>query len=80
MKARQTMLASELFGDDLPKLFPILDEDGSDTAIFDNCLEFLALSGRSLPHSVMMMIPEPWENHESIERRETAHFMNIIAV
>ena len=49
MKTRQAMLASELFGDDLPKLFPILDEDGSDTAIFDNCLEFLALSGRSLP-------------------------------
>ena len=41
MKTRQAMLASELFGDDLPKLFPILDEDGSDTAIFDNCLEFL---------------------------------------
>ena len=74
MKTRQAMLASELFGDDLPKLFPILDEDGSDTAIFDNCLEFLALSGRSLPHSVMMMIPEPWENHESMSPERRAFY------
>ena len=74
MKTRQAMLASELFGDDLPKLFPILDEDGSDTAIFDNCLEFLALSGRSLPHSVMMMIPEPWENHESMSAEKRAFY------
>jgi glutamate synthase (ferredoxin) len=68
MHARQGMLASELFGDDLKKLFPIIQDDGSDSAKFDNCLEFLALSGRSLPHAVMMMIPEPWENHESMDR------------
>ena len=48
MHARQAMLASKLFGDDLPKVFPIIQEDGSDSAKFDNCLEFLALSGRSL--------------------------------
>ena len=59
MYARQGMLASELFGDDLKKVFPIIQEDGSDSAKFDNCLEFLALSGRSLPHAVMMMIPSP---------------------
>ena len=53
---------------------PSLDEDGSDTAIFDNCLEFLALSGRSLPHSVMMMIPEPWENHESMSPEKRAFY------
>ena len=57
MHARQGMVASELFGDDLKKVFPIIQEDGSDSAKFDNCLEFLALSGRSLPHAVMMMIP-----------------------
>ena len=74
MKTRQGMLASDLFGDDLPKIFPILDEDGSDTAIFDNCLEFLYLSGRSLPHAMMMMIPEPWEKHESMSDKKRAFY------
>ena len=74
MHARQGMLASKLFGDDLKKLFPIIQEDGSDSAKFDNCLEFLALSGRSLPHAVMMMIPEPWENHESMDEKKRAFY------
>ena len=64
MHARQAMCASELFGDDLRKMLPIIDADGSDSAMFDNCLEFLALAGRSLPHAAMMMIPEPWSKHE----------------
>jgi glutamate synthase (ferredoxin) len=74
MHARQGMIASELFGDDLKKLLPIIQEDGSDSAKFDNCLEFLALSGRSLPHAVMMMIPEPWENHESMDADKRAFY------
>ncbi|HWP57747.1 MAG TPA: glutamate synthase large subunit [Candidatus Acidoferrales bacterium] len=74
MHARQAMLASKLFGDDLPKLFPIIQDDGSDSAKFDNCLEFLALSGRSLPHAMMMMIPEPWENHESMDDNKKAFY------
>jgi glutamate synthase (ferredoxin) len=74
MHARQAMLASELFGDDLSKLFPIIQPDGSDSTKFDNCLEFLALSGRSLPHAVMMMIPEPWENHENMDDRKAAFY------
>src|SRR3989441_4747560 len=74
MHARQAMLGSELFGDDMRKLFPIIQEDGSDSAKFDNCLEFLALSGRSLPHAVMMMIPEPWENHESMDEKKRAFY------
>jgi glutamate synthase domain-containing protein 2/glutamate synthase domain-containing protein 1/glutamate synthase domain-containing protein 3 len=74
MHARQGMLASEMFGDDLKKLFPIIQEDGSDSAKFDNCLEFLAMSGRSLPHAVMMMIPEPWENHESMDDKKRAFY------
>jgi glutamate synthase domain-containing protein 2/glutamate synthase domain-containing protein 1/glutamate synthase domain-containing protein 3 len=74
MHARQGMLASEMFGDDLKKIFPIIQEDGSDSAKFDNCLEFLALSGRSLPHAVMMMIPEPWENHESMDEKKRAFY------
>lgn len=64
--ARQMQLASEVFGDDLKKLLPIIREDGSDSQKFDNCLEFLVLSGRSLAHAMMMMIPEPWERHKSM--------------
>ena len=74
MYARQGMLASEMFGDDLTKVFPIIQEDGSDSTKFDNCLEFLALSGRSLPHAIMMMIPEPWENHESMDAKKRAFY------
>ncbi len=74
MHARQGMLASKLFGADLKNVFPIVQEDGSDSAKFDNCLEFLALSGRSLPHAVMMMIPEPWENHESMHEKKRAFY------
>jgi glutamate synthase (ferredoxin) len=74
MHARQAMLESNLFGDDLPKLFPIIQPDGSDSAMFDNCLEFLALAGRSVPHAVMMMIPEPWSNHESMSDEKKAFY------
>lgn len=74
MHARESMLESDLFGDDLRKLFPIICEDGSDSAMFDNCLEFLVLGGRSLPHSVMMMIPEPWSNHESMSDQKKAFY------
>ncbi|MGE5060387.1 MAG: glutamate synthase large subunit, partial [Betaproteobacteria bacterium] len=70
MHARQGMLVSDLFGRNVKDVFPIIQDDGSDSAKFDNCLEFLALSGRSLPHAVMMMIPEPWENHESMDAKK----------
>ena len=71
MNAREGTLRSELFGDDLKKLFPIMRPGTSDSARFDNALEFLHLSGRDLPHSMLMMIPEAWENQErmSPERR-----------
>src|SRR5262249_17401364 len=58
MNARQSMFRSDLFGTDLAKIMPIIDQDGSDSAMFDNALELLVLAGRSLPHAVMMMIPE----------------------
>ena len=74
MHTRQSMLRSRLFGDDLEKLFPIIEEDGSDSAKFDNCLEFLHLAGRSLGHAVMMMIPEPWEKHESMSDEKKAFY------
>ena len=60
MRAREANLASPLFGIDITKLRPIINEAGSDSAIFDNVLELLVMSGRSLPHAVMMMIPESW--------------------
>ncbi len=60
MRARQGRLHSELFGKDMEKLFPIVSENQSDSACLDNALEFLLLGGRSLPHAMMMLIPEPW--------------------
>ncbi len=74
MRARQSMIASEVWGDEIRKLFPIICEDGSDSAMFDNVLEFLVLSGRSLPHAMMMMIPEPWEHHESMPDDKRAFY------
>src|SRR3989440_9998630 len=66
MRARESQLLSEHFGDDLAKLLPVANEKGSDSAIFDNVLEILLLGGRSLAHSLMMMIPEAWENHTAM--------------
>ena len=74
MQARQQLLDSGIMGEDLEKLLPIIRDDGSDSAMFDNCLEFLVLSGRSLPHSVMMMIPEPWEKHEHMSDTKKAFY------
>ena len=57
----------EIFGDDIKKIIPVINTDGSDSAQFDNCVELLMMAGRELPHAMMMMIPEPWENHESMD-------------
>jgi len=72
MHARESMFKSRLFGDDLAKCIPVVDTDGSDSGMFDNVVELLMLAGRSLPHAMMMMIPEPWSNHESMpqERKD----------
>ena len=72
MRARESLLASELIPGDLERLFPIVEMSGSDSASFDEVLELLYLGGRSLPHSVLMMIPEAWENHATMsqERRD----------
>lgn len=79
MKARQKCIDSQLF-DDLSKVYPIVDESGSDSAMFDNSLEFLHLTGRSLPHAVMMMIPEPWEKNElmSKEKKDFYQFNDFL--
>jgi glutamate synthase (ferredoxin) len=72
--ARQALFKSSLFGDDLAKVLPVIRPDGSDSAMFDNCLEMLVLSGRSLPHAMMMMIPEPWQHHESMSDEKKAFY------
>ena len=74
MHARQSMLASEKFGDDLRKIFPVCMPGGSDSAIFDNALELLVLSGRSLPQAMSMLIPEPWAGHESMPEDKKAYY------
>jgi glutamate synthase (ferredoxin) len=74
MHARQAMFESDLFGKDLKKILPIINTNGSDSAMFDNCLELLVLAGRPLPHAVMMMIPEPWLNHESMSDEKKAFY------
>ena len=66
MRARESQLASELFGDDLAKVVPVVTPDGSDSATFDNVLELLLLAGRSLPHAAMMMIPEAYQGRDDI--------------
>ena len=67
MKAREGLLKSSVFGDDLKKVLPVITEGGSDTATFDNVLEFLVMAGRSLPHAVLMMIPEPWSGNPAMD-------------
>ncbi len=67
MRARESQLASELFGEDLEKVIPVVREGGSDSAIFDNVLELLVLGGRSIPHAVMMMIPEAYRTRRDLD-------------
>ena len=79
MRAREAMLASDLFpssadGRGIERLLPILDDAASDSASFDECVELLHLGGRSLPHAMLMMIPEPWENHEEMDPARRAFY------
>ncbi len=79
MRAREAMLASALIPDSadgrgIERLFPVLDESASDSASFDECLELLHMGGRSLPHAVLMMIPEPWENHDEMSPQRRAFY------
>ncbi len=66
MRARESQLASELFGDDLAKVLPVVRPGGSDSATFDNVLELLVLAGRTLPHAMMMMIPEAYRGRDEV--------------
>jgi glutamate synthase domain-containing protein 2/glutamate synthase domain-containing protein 1/glutamate synthase domain-containing protein 3 len=74
MRARENSFASPLFGDDIGKLLPIIDHHGSDSAMFDNMLELLLATGRSLPHAIMMMMPEAWENDAAMDSGKRAFY------
>ncbi len=74
INARKSMLASDAFGDDLSKVYPIINEDGSDSSMFDNAMEFMHLSGRSLAHTAMMMIPEPWSKNKNMDKNKRAFY------
>ena len=74
MLAREALFESPLFGEDIAKILPIVNPNGSDSAMFDNVLELLVLAGRSLPHAMMMMIPEPWSNHATMDDGKRAFY------
>jgi len=74
MHAREALFQAEAFGDDMEKILPIINPNGSDSAMFDNTLELLVLAGRSLPHAMMMMIPEPWSNHQNMDDAKRAFY------
>ena len=74
MNARQGLFKSDLFGADMAKIFPVLTEGASDSAILDNALELLYHTGRSLPHAVSMLIPEAWENNELMDQNRRAFY------
>jgi glutamate synthase (NADPH/NADH) large chain len=74
MKAREGVMSSPVLGADLKKLYPISFADQSDTATFDNCLELLTMAGYPISQAVMMMIPEPWEQHTTMDERRKAFY------
>ena len=74
MNAAQASFKSDLFGSEIKKIIPVIDADGSDSAQFDNCVELLVMAGREMPHAMMMMIPEPWENLESMDPARRAFY------
>ena len=74
MKAREGVMSSAVLGADLKKLYPISFADQSDTATFDNCLELLTMAGYPISQAMMMMIPEPWENHSTMDPRRRAFY------
>jgi len=74
LRAREGVMSSAVLGEDLGKLYPIVYEGQSDTATFDNCLELLVMSGYSLAHAMMIMIPEAWEQHADMDETRRAFY------
>ncbi len=72
--ARQKIFETDIFGDDISKIYPVINEDGSDSAMLDNYLHMLTLTGISMPQAVMMAIPEPWENDTSMDPAKRAFY------
>jgi glutamate synthase domain-containing protein 2/glutamate synthase domain-containing protein 1/glutamate synthase domain-containing protein 3 len=72
--AREGSLSSNILGDDLKKALPIINSEGSDSAILDNTLEFLIMNGKSIEEAIMMLVPEPWEKNNFISKEEKAFF------
>ncbi|MCL6589095.1 MAG: glutamate synthase large subunit [Firmicutes bacterium] len=74
MHARESIFKPEQFGEEISKILPVISPDGSDSAMFDECLEFLMLGGWPLPQAMMMMIPEPWPKHEGMSPEKRAFY------
>jgi glutamate synthase (ferredoxin) len=74
MRAREALCESDVLHEDLRKVLPVTREGLSDSATFDNVLEFLVMNGRSLPHAILMMIPEPWQHHEGMSPERRAFY------
>jgi glutamate synthase (NADPH/NADH) large chain len=74
MRAREALLEADLFPGEIDRIFPIVTAGGSDSASFDEVLELLHLGGRSLPHAMLMMIPEAWENHAEMDKKKRAFY------
>src|SRR5438034_2950054 len=74
MRAREALFESELFSEDILDLLPVIVEGGSDSAMIDNALEMLVMCGRSLPHAMMMLIPEAWDGHETMSDEKKAFY------
>ena len=74
MRAREGVMQSDLFGEELTKVFPVMEPDCSDSGNFDNALEFLLQTGRTLQEAVMMMIPEAWQKHETMPEAKRAFY------
>ncbi len=74
MRAREGVAESELFGNDLEKIYPVVEPEGSDSGTFDHVLEFLLMTGRTLQEAIMMMVPEAWQNHEGISNEKRAFY------
>ncbi|MFG0288930.1 MAG: glutamate synthase large subunit [Rhodopirellula sp. JB044] len=74
MRAREGMAESEIYGDDLKKLFPVIEPHLSDSGTFDNVLEFLLMNGRTLQEAIMMMVPEAWQKHQTMPEEKRAFY------
>lgn len=74
MKAREGVLKSKIFGDRFPEIFPVIEPEGSDSSSLDNILEIFVENGHSLAHTLMMLIPEPWQHHEQMDPHKRAFY------